>query len=239
MSGVVGYIRVSTIGQADEGVSLDAQEEKIKMWASLYDSHLLDVHKDAGVSGKAAGNRPGLEAAVAQACKNHARLVVYSLSRLGRSASDIFAISQRLSKAKADLVSVTEHIDTNTAAGKMVFRMLAVLSEFERDSVSERTRSAMDYKRAQGKRISRYLPFGYDLAEDNETLVPNRKELYTVKTILQMRDDGHTLQEICDDLKRRHRLNKSGKPVWYPSVVRGIIQRAKQQGEQKNGKKTA
>jgi len=236
MKEAVGYIRVSTIGQADDGVSLAGQKDKIAAWACLHDSHLLGVYEDAGVSGKAIGNRPGLKAALAKACKHHASLVVYSLSRLGRSTADILEIGKRLDKAKADLVSLTESIDTTTAAGKMVFRMLAVLSEFERDAVSERTRAAMHYKRTQGKRISRWIPFGHDLADDNETLIPNRKERNTMKMILQMRDDRFTLQGICDELEQRGRLAKSGKPVWYPSVVRGIIRRASQQGAQSDGK---
>ena len=62
-----------------------------------------------------------------------------------------------------DLVSLSEQIDTTTASGKMVFRMLAVLAEFERDLISERTRAAMATKRANGQRVGA-VPFGCDLA---------------------------------------------------------------------------
>ena len=60
---------------------------------------------------------------------------------------DALVISERLERAGADLVSLSEKIDTTTAAGKMVFRMLAVLSEFERDQLSERTAAAMAAER--------------------------------------------------------------------------------------------
>ena len=63
------------------------------------------------------------------------------------------AIAERLEKAGADLVSLTEKIDTTSAAGKMVFRMLAVMAEFERDLVSERTRAAMSHKKSKGEVI--------------------------------------------------------------------------------------
>lgn len=69
------------------------------------------------------------------------------MSRLARSTRDAITTSERLDKAGAALVSLSEKIDTTTAAGKMVFRMLAVLAEFERDQISERTTTAMQHKK--------------------------------------------------------------------------------------------
>ncbi len=57
-------------------------------------------------------------------------------------------------------MSLSEQIDTTSAAGKMIFRMLAVMAEFERDLVSERTKSALDYKRSNGKKLGGRVPFG-------------------------------------------------------------------------------
>jgi site-specific DNA recombinase len=73
-------------------------------------------------------------------CELNGILFVYSLSRLARSTKGTLAIPDRLQKADADLVSLSEKLDTNSAAGKMVFRMLAVLEEFESDQISERTK---------------------------------------------------------------------------------------------------
>ena len=133
----IGYVRVSTAGQAADGVSMDAQKGRIRAWCDANGYALTDTFTDAGISGKRADNRPGLRRALDAACKCRAALVVYSLSRLARSTRDAIEIAERLDKAGADLVSLTERIDTTTAAGKMVFRMLAVLAEFERDLVSE------------------------------------------------------------------------------------------------------
>lgn len=49
------------------------------------------------------------------------------------------------------MVSLSERIDTTSAAGRMVFRMLAVLAEFERDLCGERTKSALAHKRSRGE----------------------------------------------------------------------------------------
>jgi len=184
------------------------------------------VHVDAGISGKAAANRPGLQAALDDACRTGAAVVVYSLSRLARSTKDAIAISERLSKADADLVSLSESIDTTTAAGKMVFRMLAVMAEFERDAIAERTTAAMSHKRQLGQRISGRLPYGYDLADDGQTLIENAVELEAVALMQQLRRDGLSLRRICDELVSRGIANKGGDVHWTAAVVNGILRRA-------------
>jgi len=112
MKKAIGYLRVSTAGQATDGVSLDAQRERIEAWAKAHDFELLGIQRDAGISGGKASNRPGLQKALDLACKERAALVVYSLSRLARSTRDALEISARLDKAGADLVSLSESIDT-------------------------------------------------------------------------------------------------------------------------------
>src|SRR4051812_45369527 len=183
---VVSYCRVSTEIQAAEGVSLDAQRGRIAAWCAANGGGLdpADVFLDAGISGKRYDNRPGLTAALdAVTAAPGAVLLVYSLSRLARSTRDTIAIAERLERAGADLVSLSEKIDTTSAAGKMVFRMLAVLAEFERDLIAERTRAAMGHKRQKKERISRTAPYGSDLAGDGRTLVDNPRELEAVGLI--------------------------------------------------------
>jgi site-specific DNA recombinase len=155
---VVGYTRVSTGGQAVDGVSLDAQRERIEAWCRANDHELTDVRVDAGLKGGRADNRPALQVALDTVCQSRGVLVVYSLSRLARSTRDTLEIAERLDRAGADLVSLTERIDTTTAAGRMVFRMLAVLAEFERDLISERTTTALRHKQHQGEKQAGTFP---------------------------------------------------------------------------------
>ena len=72
----VAYCRVSTDGQAADGVSLGAQKAKARAWCELNSYRLAAVHTDAGISGKNASNRPGLQAALDEACKRRGALVV-------------------------------------------------------------------------------------------------------------------------------------------------------------------
>jgi len=164
MKQAIGYIRVSTEKQANEGVSLEAQEAKIVTWCKANGYELVKVYVDAGISGKRMDTRKELLAALASLKKGMA-LVSYSLSRLARSTKDALAIGEAVAKKKADMVSLTEQIDTTTAAGKMMFQMLSVLAEFERNLVAERTTNALQHKKRSGQKYTNQTPYGFEAIE--------------------------------------------------------------------------
>ena len=224
MATVIGYLRVSTSGQADDGVSLDAQQARIEAYCLANDLDLAEMFVDAGISGKRADNRPELQKALDQACRSGAVLVVYSLSRLARSTRDTLAIGERLDKAGADLVSLSEKIDTTSAAGKMVFRMLAVLAEFERDLVSERTSSAMAYKRSKNERVGN-VPYGFNLSADGINLVENQQEQAVLDIIQELHADGMSLRAIATELNARKITTKAGNKSWQHTTVQRIVKR--------------
>lgn len=228
MKAVIGYVRVSTEGQVEEGVSLAAQAAKIRQWAELNDYEILGIHEDAGFSGSKMSQRPGLHEAIVSACKNKGALVVYSLSRLARSTRDTLSISEQLAKAGGELVSISEKIDTTSASGKMVFRLLAVLAEFERDQISERTKLALQHMRAAGKRVSRYAPYGFDLSPDCVELVPNAKEAAVIKEIVKHGANGRSAGWIAKRLTEKRIPTKQGREVWSAKVVRTILRRVEE-----------
>lgn len=159
---VVGYIRVSTDRQAEQGVSLDAQRAKIRAYAELNDAELLEEHifEDPGISGSTIQNRPGVQKAIETACELKAVLFVYSLSRLSRSTTESILLADKLGKAGADLVSHTEQLDTTSAAGRMVFRVFAALNEFQREQTAERTRDTLRHKISIGEAVGS-VPYGF------------------------------------------------------------------------------
>ena len=179
MNKAIGYIRVSTTEQASEGVSLEAQRAKIAAWAVANDYELVAIHEDAGITGTSMEKRAGLQAAIAATGKGMA-LVAYSFSRLARSTADMLEIASGLEKKGADLVSLTEKIDTTTA---------------------------LAHKKAQGQ-VYAALPLGYANADGK--LVPLDEELLVVAEIRDMRGQGKTLREIADDLNGRGIVGKRG-----------------------------
>lgn len=219
----IGYVRVSTEDQATNGVSLEAQQARIEAYCTLNGLELAAVYVDAGLSGKRSDNRPELRKALDHVCKSRGVLVVYSLSRLARSTKDTIAIAERLDRSGADLASLSEKIDTTTAAGKMVFRMFAVLAEFERDQISERTKLGMAQKKARGERVGK-VPFGFQLGSDGATLVPEPHEQEIVALIRELRDRGLSFRKIADELNVRSIASKEGGP-WVHTAVARIVKR--------------
>jgi site-specific DNA recombinase len=127
-------------------------------------------------------------------------LIVYSLSRLARSVKDTLEIAGRLERAGADLVNLSERIDTTTAAGRMVFRMLAVLAEFERDLCSERTKSALGLKKRRGECVGQ-VPYGW--RREGPLLVAHSKEQRSLSLLRSLRKRGLTYRAIAEALTRR------------------------------------
>jgi len=208
MATAIGYIRVSTQGQAEDGVSLAAQRAKIAAWTDFNGYALGDIFEDAGLSGTKA-DRPGLAAALDAVGRGDA-LVVYSLSRLARSTRHTLEISERLNTVGADLVSLSERIDTTSAAGRMVFRMLAVLAEFERDQTSERTVTALQYKKAKGQKTGGLVPYGYRLAPDRIHLIEDPDEQEVIREARELRRSGLSFRNIADQLQARGLVARNG-----------------------------
>jgi len=133
----IGYARVSTTDQ-----DLDPQLDVLRARGCdpIYSEH---------ASGKSA-DRPELAQAL-KAVRAGDTLVVWRLDRLGRSLPDLIATINALAKRGIAFESVTEAIDTTTAAGKLVFNIFASLAEFERHLISERTRAGLAAGRARGR----------------------------------------------------------------------------------------
>jgi DNA invertase Pin-like site-specific DNA recombinase len=222
---VVGYVRVSTEEQTT-GVSLETQEAKIRAWCLLHDGQCVALYRDDGLSGfRGPEARPGLKAALDHVCAMQGTLVVYSLSRLARNTRETIDIGERLDVHAAELVSLSEDINTTTAAGKMVFRLLAVLAEFERDQIAERTRHAMAYKRALSQRISRHLPYGFRLEADGVTLEIDPAEQLVIAAARAYSTAGLSLREIARRLAADGFLSRTGQ-LFQPTAIKTMTRRA-------------
>ena len=219
---VVGYIRVSTGRQAREGISLESQDARIHQWGVLQQAERVVVESDAGRSGGRADNRPGLRRAVDLACKEGAVLVVHSLSRLARSTRDAIELMQELNEAGADFVSLSESIDTTTAAGKMIFTMIAAFAEFERGMICERAKETADWLRSKGRRVGE-VPFGWDAGEDHR-LVPNENEQQTLVMMEYLRGRGESLANIAEILNESEIPTKKG-GRWHGKTVQRMLAR--------------
>jgi DNA invertase Pin-like site-specific DNA recombinase len=169
----IGYVRVSTDKQAERGVSLEAQEAKIRAMATVQGSDLIDVIIDGGESAKSL-NRPGLQRLMTLVNSGKVQAVIVAkLDRLTRSVKDLCGLLELFEKRKVALISVAEALDTGSAAGRLVITIMGAVSQWEREAIGERTRDAMRHKRALGQRVGN-IEFGFRLSADLRHLEPDR-----------------------------------------------------------------
>jgi DNA invertase Pin-like site-specific DNA recombinase len=227
---LVGYIRVSTDTQAVDGVSLAAQRDKIEQFARLYDYELIAVIEDAGASAKTL-NRDGLNQALAMLESGEAgALIVAKLDRLTRSVKDLGELLENRF-TRFSLVSVGEEINTSTAAGRLVLNVLMSVAQWEREAISERTKTALQHKKAQGQRVGA-IPYGYSVGSDGQTLEANPAEQEVIKAVLKYRAAGLGFRLICQRLESDGFKTRSD-GGFHPKSVSRIIDSAPEAEAQK------
>jgi site-specific DNA recombinase len=216
------YARVSTEDQATNGVSMAAQVDKCRGYASLYDLSVVEVIEDRGASAKTLA-RPGLQRALKMLDAGEAdALLIYKLDRLTRSVRDLGVLLDRFA-AKGDklaLLSVSEQVDTRTAGGRMVLNILTTVAQWEREIIAERTTVALRHKKASGD-VYGNVPFGFD--RDDGRLVPNDWEQAIILRMRAQRASGTSLGKIADQLNAEGVKPKRG-VKWYPSSVKWVIE---------------
>lgn len=216
---VVGYIRVSKDDQAREGVSLAAQEERIRARCVADGRPLVRIVRDAGKSAKTL-ERPGLER-ILESVKAGAigAVVVLKLDRLTRSVKDLADLLELFARRRVALVSVTESLDTSTAAGELLVNILGSVAQWERKAIAERTVIALAHLRKNGKVYGR-IPYGF--IRSGDVLARDGRQQRVIGTMRGMRSTGHTFRAIADRLNRLKVKPPRGK-AWYPSSVRNVL----------------
>jgi len=162
-----GYARVST-GSQNLGMQLNA----------LSDCDKIYKEKVSGVK-----QRPELISLLSK-IKPGDVLKVYKLDRLGRSTIDLLNIIKFLRENDISFISVTDNIDTTTATGQLIFTVFAAFAEFERNLISERTKSGLDAIRAKGTKLGK--PFKW-----------NKEQ---IRQVIEMRKKGEKVSDIAKEL---------------------------------------
>jgi DNA invertase Pin-like site-specific DNA recombinase len=221
MTKAIGYVRVSTQEQANHGYSLDAQIDKIKAYASLYDIELIEIVIDGGVSAKSL-NREGLQTVLQMLDSSKAdAVIIFKLDRLTRSVTDWNTLIADYFTKHA-LLSVSDQIDTRTAAGRLCLNVLMSVAQWEREAIGERTSTALRQKQSQGQHVGSPA-YGYEMLD--KQLVKVASEYEAIALVKEMKANGCTLQQIADELNAQNIKTKRG-GSWYPTTVKNILGRA-------------
>jgi DNA invertase Pin-like site-specific DNA recombinase len=224
MREAVSYIRVSSEGQVDRGLGLEAQSRHIAAYCEMKGLRLVEAFEASGASGEKplAGRPAGSRLLVAEK-KNRTVAVVAKLDRLFRSVTDAANVIADFDKRGIQLVAIAENFDMTSPYGRAMAQMTSVFAELERAMIRERTRNAMNVKRSRGERISGYAPYGWDFAGGGR-LVRNAQEQTIIGRIRRLRARGLSYRQIAMRLDRDGVRPKRSKR-WIHTTVMNVLQR--------------
>jgi site-specific DNA recombinase len=187
------WIRVSTEDQA-KGESPEHHEERARSYAKSRGWQVKEVYDLAGQSGKAVMQHPEAKRMMKDIERGHITGLVFSkLARLSRNRRELEDFSDFFNKHHADLISLSEAIDTSTAGGRMFFHLLGVFAQWEREEITERVNASVLTRAKLGKSINGSAPYGYQWKDRKLVIQPEEAAIRrkTYELFLQHRRKGH------------------------------------------------
>src|ERR1043166_6594105 len=217
----IAYVRVST-GKQD--LSMEAQEERIRLYCQLNGLDLVEVIRERGITAKIKLNKRPEGSRIAElTAAGVCHIVALKLDRLFRNAVDALAHVEEWEQAGISLHLVDmggQSVNTGSSMGKMLITMLAGFAEFERNMIAERTSAALNYKKAHGEAYN-HAPYGKDV-EDGK-LVENASERRVIARMAALREQGLSYAKIAETLNVDGvPTKKSGK--WGAQTVLNILE---------------
>ena len=226
------YTRVSSQEQAEKGTSLESQAEQLESFCKGQGWEIFNHYVDGGFSGKD-GNRPGLQALRRDAKAGYfEKVAVWKLDRLARNQRLILELEAEFREQDISLFSIKEMVDTQTAIGRTVFQVLGLTAEWERDNITERTKTGRLQRMKEGYWASGRAPFGYDYNKNTKHLVINESEAEIIRKIYDLYASGKSLGAIADTLNKEL-VSPRGKNSkgWYNNSIRHILINPTYKGE--------
>lgn len=223
MEKAVCYVRVSTEEQVTEGVSLKAQEEKLRSYCRLLELEPVII-TDKGISaGKPLVKRPGGKKLLKLVKGGTCHVVAWKMDRLFRDALDALAWTREWDKKKVILHLVDvggAMVNSQGAMGRFFLHMLAGFAELERGLISERTATALAHKK---KHLKVYGPVPMGFQRDGDDLVEFKEEMIVVDRIIDLVEEERSYNWIAKKFNEENVPSKKG-GRWYASTIQRIYE---------------
>lgn len=221
---VIGYVRVSTDDQVRDGHSLAQQPERLAAACTAFGHQLVDmIDEPDGTSGaRPLERRQGGAQLLRRLKAGEAEgVMVIRLERLFRDMLDGLAFFRGFARRHGvQVVSLAEHIDTSTAAGRLALNIHLLMADAERDKVGERTREVMQGLRQNG-RVFGHVPYGC-LSVDGALF--RDPGTWPVRDWISLqRSAGCSFQQIAAQLRRHQIPAPAGGRSWAKSTLQSLV----------------
>ena len=227
------YMRVSTGDQAREGFSLPEQRERLETFCKFKGYEIVDYYEDAGISAKTGNYRPEFERLKADIkAKKINTIVALKLDRITRSICDWEKLITFLDENNAYLDCANDEINTTTANGKMISRLLMSVSQNEIERTSERTKVGLAGAIKSGH-IPHVAPLGYKHKDKKLVIDYATKDI--VIRIFDLYYNGYSYQKISNLFNEEKVLEKDN---WRDSTIQTILENEIYKGDFIHGKRT-
>lgn len=227
------YMRVSTEDQAREGFSLPEQKERLESFCKFKGYEIIDYYQDAGISAKTGNHRPEFERLKDDIkTKRINTIVALKLDRITRSIYDWENLMTFLDENDAYLDCVNDEINTTSANGKMISRLLMSVSQNEIERTSERTKVGLAGAIKCGH-IPHIAPLGYK--HEDKKLVIDYATKDVIVRIFDLYYNGYSYQKISNLFNEEKVL---GKDNWRDSTIQNILENEIYKGDFIHGKRT-
>lgn len=231
METAIGYIRVSTRRQQDEGLSLKSQLDLIKKYCEFNKLDFIGYRSDA-ISGKFIKNRPGALEVMDMLEHGQAKnVVVLRLERLFRNTRETLRYIDLFEQWGVGFHSITERLDTKSAIGRCFVTIIAAMNQMEREKTAERTAETLHYKKEQNHRLGRFHALGKQMSsiadpKDGKVrqLEDNPQELKGINLAKKLRKKGMSYGKISQELWNKGYKNRKDEP-FHRVVVREMVLR--------------
>ena len=226
---VVGYIRVSTESQAEEGMGLEIQESTIKQYCKEQRNYdLVKIYSDPGISG-GLSQRPGLNELLQGAKrKEFEKVIVAKLDRLARDLYVQLWIKKELLVNDIEIFSIAEPYRGQDPMSIAMRQMVGVFAQLEKGRITERLREGRLKKFEKGGYPGGNLSLGYISLDGTLQIDPDEAEV--VKMIKKWRRKM-SLPQIAKKLNDMNIKTKRNGKMWYPSTVQSILKNSIYKGK--------
>lgn len=213
---VVSYCRISTISQ-ENNTSIPQQEESIKQYCLSRGFELVKTYRDTA-SGSSM-DRPAFRLLETELyTDNIDGIIVHKLDRLSRSLIDARLFTDKLLKDGKFFLAITEGIDTSQASGKLLYNMLLVIAEAERDAIASRMAEGKKHLLSQGRFPSSYC-YGYRRSAKGGNFVVIPEESDTIQQIFSSYLDTESIGQVERLLEQQQIRTRKDKRFSRQSIL--------------------